>query len=138
MSMLDDMMKKAGAALGQATQGGGQANLASVALKMLGDTQAGGLAGLVQAFQSKGLGDVISSWIGTGANLPISADQLKGALGADRIQQLATQAGISPDSMSTGLAQVLPGLVDKLTPNGKIPEGNLLEQGMQLLKGKLL
>jgi len=89
-------------------------------LDMLG--QGNGMNGLVQAFQQNGLGNVVNSWIGTGQNLPVSAAQIQQALGP-RVQQLAQQHGMSPDAVSQALSQVLPGLVDHLTPNGQLPQG---------------
>ncbi len=84
----------------------------------------GGLGGLLQQFQQNGLGDAAQSWIGTGANLPISADQLTKVLGSDRIADLARQAGLSAEDVSGQLANILPNAVDKLTPNGQLPQGN--------------
>jgi uncharacterized protein YidB (DUF937 family) len=95
----------------------------------------GGLPGLLQSFHEKGLGDVFSSWVGTGQNLPISAEQIQSVLGSDQVKQLAAKAGISPDLAGSSLAQLLPTLVDKLTPNGQIPQhSNLLQTGMDLLQ----
>jgi uncharacterized protein YidB (DUF937 family) len=94
---------------------------------------AGGLGALVEAFQRNGLGDVVSSWIGTGQNLPVSADQLQQVLGNGTLGQLAAQAGISQDSIASVLSGVLPHVVDRLTPNGQIPEGDLTAQSGTLL-----
>jgi uncharacterized protein YidB (DUF937 family) len=96
----------------------------------------GGLSGLVQSFQDKGLGDIISSWVSTSQNLPISADQIKEGLGNETIQNLAAKVGVSPDDLSAQLSQFLPGVIDKLTPDGTVPEGGL-EKGLEFLKGKL-
>ena len=99
--------------------------------------QQGGLGGLVQQLQNGGLGDIVSSWVGTDANLPVSAEALQQALGSEQISQIAARLGLSPDQAAGGLAQLLPQIVDKLTPNGQIETGGLLEQGLDLLKGKL-
>lgn len=99
--------------------------------------QQGGLGGLAQQLQNGGLGDIVSSWVGTGANLPVSAEALQQALGSEQISQIAARLGLSPDQAAGGLAQLLPQVVDKLTPNGQIETGGLLEQGLDLLKGKL-
>jgi uncharacterized protein YidB (DUF937 family) len=133
MGFLDDM-------LGKAAQGGGGPNSALIdgVLGMLaGGGQAGGLAGLIQAFQGKGLGEIISSWVGTGQNLPISADQLRHGLGSDVISQLAAKVGLAPDAATSQLAGLLPKLIDQLTPDGKVPEGGLLQQGLDLLRKNL-
>jgi len=94
---------------------------------------AGGLNGLVSQFASKGLGDVIGSWVGTGNNLPISADQLQSVLGADTIKNLASKLGMDSDALVGQLSNLLPQAVDKLTPEGKVPEGDILSKGMDLL-----
>ena len=90
----------------------------------------GGLAGLASAFQQGGLGHLVSSWISTGQNLPISAAQIMQVLGSDRIGQLAAKAGMSPQAAGASLAQLLPSLVDRMTPNGQIPQGGGLLGGL--------
>ena len=134
MGMLDDL---AGNVLGGAAgnQGGSNSMLSTI-LEMV-NNQPGGIAGLIQKFQQGGLGDVAASWVGTGQNLPISADQLQGVLGGDMLGQLAGKLGIAPETASSQLANVLPGLVDKLTPGGELPQGDIMAQGMDLLKGFL-
>lgn len=99
--------------------------------------RAGGLPGLLQKFQESGLGDQVASWVGVGENQTVSGDQIKEALGADEVGQIAQQAGIEPEHAYTGLAQLLPQIIDTLTPNGQVPENDLLQQGLSLLKGKL-
>ncbi|MBW4048623.1 MAG: DUF937 domain-containing protein [Proteobacteria bacterium] len=99
--------------------------------------QPGGLSGLVEKFKSGGLGDLVQSWIGTGQNQSISAEQIQQVLGSDTIQKLASKAGVDPSQAASTLSQVLPQLVDKLSPNGQVPEGNLLDEGLGLLKGTL-
>jgi uncharacterized protein YidB (DUF937 family) len=88
-------------------------------------------------FQDKGLGDTMSSWISTGKNLPVSADQIKQAFGSNQIQQISEHVGVSQKETSTGLAGLLPEIIDKLTPDGKLPESDMLAQGLNMLKGKL-
>ena len=83
----------------------------------------GGLNGVVNQFQQQGFGDTIKSWIGTGQNVPISADQLHKALGPDTMNQLAARLGMSPQELATKLSTVLPQAIDKLTPNGVVPLG---------------
>lgn len=97
---------------------------------------AGGLPALLQQLQGSGLGDQVASWIGTGENQAVSGDQIKDALGADNVQQIAQQAGVEPEHASAGLAQLLPQIIDKLTPNGQVPQDDLLQQGLSMLKGK--
>ena len=83
----------------------------------------GGLGALLQRFQSGGLGEVAASWVGTGQNLPVSAEQLQSVLGGDQIGALAQQAGLSQGDLMGQLAQMLPQVVDRLTPNGQLPAG---------------
>jgi uncharacterized protein YidB (DUF937 family) len=131
MGLLDDLENKA---LSSVTGGTTSNPLLSQLLQLI-QQQPGGLSGLVQNFHEKGLGGLVSSWVGTGQNLPISQDQIKEVLGSTQVQELAAKAGISPDAASSQLSQLLPNLVDKLTPNGQMPQqGNLMEMGMNLLK----
>jgi len=100
--------------------------------------QQGGVSGLVQKFHDNGLGHVVESWIGTGANQPISPDQVHQVFGPQQIQALAQQLGVDPGHAAMGLAQLLPNLVDKLTPNGQVPAANEIEQHLAtLLQGGL-
>jgi uncharacterized protein YidB (DUF937 family) len=81
----------------------------------------GGVQGIVTQMESQGLGNTVKSWVGTGANLPISADQVHAAFGSEMISGLAAKLGLSPQELAQKLAQVLPQVVDKLTPNGVVP-----------------
>ena len=81
----------------------------------------GGLGGLVDKLQKGGLGDAINSWIGGGQNKPVSPGQLGSALGPDIIKTLAQRSGMSEEELTKALSQILPGLVDKLTPQGRLP-----------------
>ncbi|MRR35170.1 DUF937 domain-containing protein [bacterium] len=137
MGLLDELVGKAAGMLGGAQGGEGQGGLLDEVMGMLAGGQGGGLSGLVQNFKDKGLGDIVSSWISTGENLPISADQIKEGLGSETVQNLAAKVGISPDDLSAQLSQFLPGVIDKLTPDGTVPEGGLREKGLEFLKGKL-
>jgi uncharacterized protein YidB (DUF937 family) len=126
------------AAAGMMGGGGNQNPLMQAAVGLLGkNSPIGGLAGLIQAFQKNGLGDIVNSWVGTGRNLPISPEQVQQGLGGDLLKQLAAQAGLSTQAAGGQLANLLPGLIDKLTPEGRMPESNLIEQGLNLLRGKL-
>jgi uncharacterized protein YidB (DUF937 family) len=89
----------------------------------------GGLGGLIQAFQRNGLGEQMQSWIGTGQNLPVSADQLQQVLGADTLSQISQQMGMSHGEASSGLAELLPQLIDRLTPQGQVPQQGLGDLG---------
>ena len=81
----------------------------------------GGLQGVVNEFEKNGLGPTVRSWVGTGPNQPISADQIQRVLGPELLQQLSAKSGISVEELTQKLSQVLPQAVDRLTPEGKIP-----------------
>lgn len=106
----------------------GHHSLARELLGMLAPTgMSGGLANLVNICHQKGLGDVVNSWISTGQNLPITAEQVRSVLGSSEVQALATRAGIDPQAAMDACARILPLLVDKATPDGRIPPaGELL------------
>ena len=97
--------------------------------------QSGGLSGLVQKFTSNGLGDVVSSWVGTGEKLPISADQISKVLGPDTIKSIVEKTGLDTNAVTGQLTTLLPEAVNKLTPDGNIPEGDMLKKGMDMLGG---
>ena len=111
-----------------------QKQLTSAALSRISDPATGGLLGLVNTLRQLGLDDVVSSWISTGENKPISSEQVQNALGEGQINQMAQNMGVSRQEVSTGLAGLLPQLIDKLTPDGKLPEGSVLDQRLELLK----
>jgi uncharacterized protein YidB (DUF937 family) len=114
--------------------GNNSSPLVASVLQMI-QTQPGGLQGLLQSFHDKGLGDLASAWVSTGPNPPASADQIHQVLGSDKIRQLAAAAGISPDVAGPAIAHLLPTLVDKLTPNGQVPEhSNVLDMASSMLK----
>ena len=109
---------------------------APLVLKLLSnDGQQGGLAGLIAKFQQAGLGDAIDSWVGSGANQAVSGDQISAALGSDFISQLAQKAGVADSEAAGSLAQLLPQLINYLTPNGQAPAGGL--GNMDELMGQL-
>ena len=112
--------------------GGGQAAGLGAVLSLL-NSQGSGLGGLVQAFERQGLGDIVSSWISTGPNLPISPDQLHQALGSSQIANFALQAGVPADGVGPMLATLLPSLIDRMTPNGQLPAGGAVP-GLDALK----
>jgi uncharacterized protein YidB (DUF937 family) len=122
MGLLDSVVGM----LGGSGQGGGNAALLNAVVGMLGsDAQGGGLGALLGKAQQSGLGDIVSSWIGHGQNLPISADQLHNILGSDTVANLARQLGMSHGDAASQISQMLPDVVDKLTPHGQVPQGGL-------------
>ena len=82
----------------------------------------GGVQGVVNEFEKNGLGATVRSWVGTGPNQPISADEVHKALGPDLLRQLSEKSGLSVQDLTQKLAHVLPQAVDKLTPDGAIPK----------------
>jgi uncharacterized protein YidB (DUF937 family) len=98
-----------------------QAKLANAVIKRFQTNEGGGLTAVLQQLEAKGLGQVAQSWVGTGANLPISPEQLKTALGSDWLQQVAAKLGVSPEVLSSHLSEILPKIVDRLTPDGQLP-----------------
>ena len=129
MGLLDQITSQVANALGSTP--GQHDGLVNSILGMLNE---GGTGGLAKQFQGKGLGDVVGSWISTGKSLPISASQIQSVLGTERLQQLAAGAGVPLQEIGAKLATVLPYVVDKLTPDGQMPQGGLLEKGMDFLK----
>lgn len=133
MGLMDSLMGAAGQAAMNALQGNAaSANGANAvggggmdAMAMVGALlqQAGGLSGLLQKLQANGLGDAAQSWVGTGANQPVSADQLGAALGPDLLSHLGAGGGQGAD-LTGLLAQFLPAVVDQLTPQGQLPADN--------------
>lgn len=124
---------------GSGTGGNQYAKLIPVVLEMLqGKGGGAGLSNLVQNFNSNGLGDVMSSWISTGQNLPISPNQLQQALGGDVLQQLMGKTGLSQSDLTSQLSGLLPEVVDKLTPSGQIPDGgDIFSAAAKAFGGKL-
>ena len=80
----------------------------------------GGVQGIVSQFEKSGFGTMVQSWVGTGANSPVNAEQIQQALGADTLQKLAEKTGLPHDEIAHTLAEALPAAVDKMTPNGAI------------------
>lgn len=121
--------------LGGGQQAGCNPNVLSTLLTVV-NSHPGGVAGLLEAFQQQGLGGVVSSWVGTGANQPVSPQQVQSALGDQQVQDIASKLGVSPQDASSHIAQWLPAVIDHLTPNGQVPPAgsNLMEMGAGLIK----
>ena len=139
MGLFDGVTGGLGQMLGGQAQGGGADNpmLQAVMGLLANNGSVGGLGGLVEKFQQGGLGDVVQSWIGSGANQAVSPNQLQQVLGSGVIGDIASKLGIQPEQAASELSQVLPGVVDKLTPDGQMPaQGDLMATAQQML-GKL-
>lgn len=122
---------------GLVTGSGGDAQQALIMQSvsaLLTDKQAGGLPGLVKSFTAGGLGNQVNSWVGTGQNIPVTAQQIESVLGQERIAAVASRVGLPPAALSAGLASMLPVVVDKLTPTGQIPESGALHQALATLQ----
>ncbi|MCS6294211.1 MAG: DUF937 domain-containing protein [Nitrospira sp.] len=133
MSLMDQLGQAVGGMLGGSSN---QNALMQALTGLLGqNSSVGGLAGLVQTFQKNGLGEIVNSWVGTGKNLPVTPQQIQQGLGGDLLKQLAAKAGISTEAAGAQLAGLLPDLVDKLTPTGKIEAGGL-DQLLKMFQGK--
>ena len=139
MGLLDELLAAAGTApAAGGSAGANHADLATAVLDMIGNKQTGGLAGLAQNFEQKGLGDLMSSWVSSGPNQPISADQVQHGLGGDVLTQLSQKVGVSPAVAASALTVILPMIVNKLTPQGSLPQQHsLLEDGIALLQSQL-
>lgn len=113
--------------------GGKKDDLMSSITQLLGGQ--GGLQNLIKQFDAKGLGDVIGSWVGTGQNKSISPDQVQNVFGSDALSGIASKLGLNVNDLTGQLSNLLPGVVDKLTPEGKVPEGDIMSQASDLLGG---
>ena len=153
MGLLDEILKQA-AGGGQANVGGAQAGglgaiadlvmknpqIISAAISMLNpkDTSVGGgLTDVIGAFNKGGLGDIMSSWVGGGPNKPVDPGALGNVLGPDMLSQFAQKAGIGHGDASSVLASVLPELINQMTPQGQVPQGNALDGVLGSLLGQL-
>jgi uncharacterized protein YidB (DUF937 family) len=131
MGLLDDVIGMAGLGSGAGAPSPQHAGALGMLLNYIDSPQVGGISGLQQMFQQKGLGGVMASWIGTGQNLPISADQLQNVLHSDALQNIVAKTGMNTGQLTSMLSQMLPHVVDKLTPNGEVPDAHALSQMMK-------
>jgi len=86
--------------------------------------KAGGIQGVMEKFQKSGLGDIVASWVGTGQNQSITPDQITQALGQENIQVITQEVNIPAEQSGNLLSELLPVLIDQLTPNGQVPDQN--------------
>ena len=143
MSLLNDVLKSVLASNTPAAQGQAQVQaqaqpdiLITAAMAML--DKAGGIQGIIEKFQSSGLGDTVASWVGTGQNQPVTPDQISQALGQDNIQVVVKQANIPAEQSGSILSALLPVLIDQLTPNGQVPQQNqMMDLGKTILSSLL-
>jgi uncharacterized protein YidB (DUF937 family) len=129
MGILDSLGGLLGGQAKSAIGGLGGKELSSVVTGLIGQggTQ---LPALLEKFHAGGLGHLAQSWVGKGANLPVSAEQVKSVLGSDAIAGIAAKLGISQDEAASKVAAVLPQVVDKVTPDGAMPDSQALSKNL--------
>ena len=115
--------------------GGHQTAVRKGLSETMGGSSAGGVAGLLNKFDAAGLGDKARSWVGDGQKQPVSGDEVRRALGDREVDQIAQKAGMPSNEASDELASILPDTVSKLTPGGKIPDANELQDIMKKIPG---
>lgn len=135
MQMALQMLMHNGGSSGAGGAGGGGGGLGGMLGGMLGGGQSnvaapsmGGLGGIMDAFQKGGLGHIADSWVSQGDNMPVSGDQISHVFGQDKIASMASQLGMSHGEVSGGLAQILPQLINHVTPNGQVPQDHSMIQ----------
>ena len=133
MGLFDQLL---GGVIGELGSGQQRNALVDLATSVV-QSHPGGLAGLVQQFSAAGLGKEAASWVSTGKNLPVSADQIGGVLGMANVQAMGQKLGISSQTASAGLAALLPMVIDQLTPKGQVESGIDLGSALSALRGKL-
>jgi uncharacterized protein YidB (DUF937 family) len=121
-SVFGDLISNVLKGMSQPGQPGQASGLSAILAQVLGNTDLGSVGGLLQQLQKSGLGPQVTSWLGNGANLPVSVDQLRAALGDERVRQLATSFGIPVDQLLGQLSQHLPAAVDQMSPNGTLEQ----------------
>ena len=136
MGLLDSIVGQVTGALNQggSAQAGG---LMEIVSGLINNPQTGGLQGLIQSFEQNGLGGVIGSWVGTGQNLPISGEQLQAVLGNEQLQAMAQKLGLPVQDITSHLSQLLPHVVDNVTPGGAVPQGDALQSALGGVLGSL-
>jgi uncharacterized protein YidB (DUF937 family) len=157
VGLLDEILKQAGGAggAGRSQAGAGAGALGSIAEMVMKNPQiisaaiamlnpkdtsvggGGGLADVIGAFNKGGLGDVMSSWVGGGPNKPVDPGALDNVLGPDVLGQFAQKAGVGQGDAGSVLASILPELVNQMTPQGQVPQGNALDGMLGSLLGQL-
>jgi len=125
MPVVLQMLSNRGAAGGSGT-GGGLADVLGQVLGGSGRGAAGGLGGLLEQLERAGFGEQANSWVSRGANKPISPDAMTQIFGHEGLEQISRQAGVSPDEASRGLSALLPEVVDRMTPDGAVPDAGAL------------
>lgn len=135
--ILKSVLGGSGNTEGSSGEGSGKLDLMSIITGLLGGQGGAGLGELVKKFTESGLGDVVSSWIGKGDNAPVTPEQVKDVFGEESIQEMADKTGMNKEEVTEQLSDILPKAIDKVTPDGKLPDAN--QEGIDLGKiGDLL
>jgi len=115
--------------------GSGNSGLVTAAMSLL--QQHGGISGVLDLFRSEGMGQQVQSWVGRGPNEEVSGAQVEQAFGSSAIGDVASKLGMSPGETGSSLARVLPEVVDRLTPDGEVPDNqhDLISRGLSMLRG---
>ena len=141
MGLLDQLLGGASGQLGdQFGNQGQQGSLMDMATGLISGNS-GGLSGLLDQFRSAGLGQQADSWVSTGQNMPVSGDQMSSALGQGQMQSMSQKLGLPPGAVAGALAMVLPMIIDKLTPKGRVEpqhQGGDLSTTLASLKSTFL
>jgi len=150
MSQFDDLFKSVAGGSGRrggglggligslagGRRGGGMAAMLPMLAPVVGTMLAGGgLQKVLSGLRENGMGDKADSWVGKGENEPIDPQELRRAVGDDTIRDAASRAGVSEDEAASGLAALLPQVVDRVTPNGEVPDDAEVDRAAQELKG---
>lgn len=146
MGLLDSIL---GSVMGGAKAQGSGNPLMDLALQMItskmggggaqagaGAAGAGGLGGLLEQLTKGGLAEQAASWVSTGDNIPVSGEQISQALGQGQIADIASRLGMSKEQVSGGLAQILPDVINKVTPNGQVPSEDMLQNMLSMFLKK--
>jgi len=133
MGLIDEMFAAVNKQVaGSAAQ---QNILMEAAMSMIKNYQ-GGLGGMLGQLQQGGLADQVKSWVSTGQNMAVNGQQVMNAMGESQLKAFANQVGLANDIAADTLAKIMPQIVDKLTPTGTVPQGNMMEQAMKMFMGQ--
>ncbi|MFO1472375.1 MAG: YidB family protein [Turneriella sp.] len=133
MSIQEDIKKYIDQASGQLNVG--KEKLEGLVSSLALDEKKAQLDGIISSLKEKGLKDTVASWVGTGENQPINPEKIKEALGVHRIEELAAQAKMKASEVPQALSNLLPQIIDKLTPDGKEPENGIAAAAVKFLRG---
>lgn len=133
MSIQEDIQKYIDQASAQLNVG--KEKLEGLVASLATDERKAQLEGIVNSLKEKGLKDTVASWVGTGENQPINPEKIKEALGVTRIEELAAQAKMKASEVPQALSNLLPQIIDKLTPDGKEPENGIAAAAVKFLRG---